>query len=251
MAHATSVIQGERGKIMSLARPIFVLASLAFLFGIVAEANAGAIATRGALITALGGPGTLENFESFSVGNGAATALGSATLNSTSIVGGQGPGLVQSGLNFTFGTGGLQWDGAGYFGSPSKEILSGSPAGQPLGIQFTGLVNAFGIDLRAFTGFGATATVNIFAPNDTTLIASVSGIALSSSGVPVFFGWQDAGGIGEVTLTQTGQPWSPIIDNLEYGNAATSSVPEPFTLSIFGSGLAGALAMSRRKKRTA
>jgi hypothetical protein len=36
----------------------------------------------------------------------------------------RGPGLVVPGVNFIFSAGG-QWDGAGYFGAPSREILEG------------------------------------------------------------------------------------------------------------------------------
>lgn len=41
-----------------------------------------------------------------------------------------------------------------------------------------------------------------------------------------------------------GQWW--LVDNINYGSTA---VPEPITLSLFGAGLAGAVAMRRRKKK--
>jgi hypothetical protein len=117
-------------------------------------------------------------------------------------------------------------------------------------IDFAGPVNAFGIDLRAFSGYGTTATMDIYAPDDTTLIGTLASIGLSSSGIQVFAGWEDAGGIGRIALTQTGQTWSPIIDNLEFGNTA---VPEPSTylagaLLTLGFGVQGVRSLRSRKQ---
>jgi hypothetical protein len=99
------------------------------------------------------------------------------------IVAGQGPGLVVPGVTFIGGP--LQWSGANYFGSPSKGINSNS---QPLVIDFSATVTAFGVDLRAFAGFGDTATADVYASGDTTLIGSDGDIALNGEGIPVFFG---------------------------------------------------------------
>jgi hypothetical protein len=197
-----------------------LLVVVAFTLGAVDKACADSIASRDDLENILGGPGTIEDFSAYSIADGTADATGVSELNADTIVNGQGPGLVQPDLDFTFASGLLQWDGAGYFGSPSKEILSGAPPGQPLTITFTsGTVTAFGVDLRAFSGFGATADMKVFALDGTTLIGELSGITLPDTGVPVFAGWYDPDGIGVVQLTQTAQPWSPIITNLEYGTA--------------------------------
>jgi hypothetical protein len=108
-------------------------------------------------------------------------------------------------------------------------------------------VTAFGLDLRAFTGFGATADMKVFAPDGTTLIGDLPGIALPNSGVPVFAGWQDAGGIGAVQFTQDTQPWSPIIDNLEYGSGA-QVIPEPSSFVLAGLAITFAASFGWRRR---
>ncbi len=210
-----------------------------------------ALADRPALQAVLGGPGTLEDFESYVVAvPGTADAMGVELLDSTTIVNGQGPGLVVPGVTFTAPPGdGLQWDDVGYVGAPSKEILVGVPAGQPLGIDFAGAVGAFGVDLRAFTGFSATATMTIFAADDTSVIGVLSSLSLGGGGSPIFAGWEDAGGIGRVELTQTDWPWSPIIDNLEFGSHDGTPVPEAgSTLASLGLALAGLASLRRRNR---
>lgn len=218
---------------------IAVVASLASA----ASVEAGPIASRAALQVLLGGPGTLEDFENFNVGAGSAALLDCPALNSSAICDGAGPGLVKPGLNITFGDGPGQWDGAGYVGSPSKEILSNARNGPPVSIDFASAVGAFGLDLRAFVGFPATATMTVYGADDVTVIGVISGIGLV--GTPVFAGWEDASGIGLFQVTQVGQSWSPIVDNLEYGEAA-AVIPEPASLLLVGTGL---VAAGRRRLR--
>jgi hypothetical protein len=201
-------------------------------------AQAAAIATRTDLQTILGGSGTLEDFESYIIPDGSAMNLLDITvLDSTSVTNGQGPGLVIPGVSFSLGMGGFlqaglgDWNGAAYFGSPSKEILTGNSI---LAINFASPVRAFGMDLRAFTGFGATATMSVFGPDGATPIGLISSIGLSDDGIPLFAGWEDKSGIGRVELkqfilTQHIQNWSPIIDNLEFGGRP---VLEPSSLML-------------------
>jgi len=203
-------------------------------------AEAGTIADRTALQLLLGGPGVLEDFETFSVVGGAVNT-DCAILNSASICNGQGPGLVVPGINIVASQQ-IQWDDAGYFGAPSKEILSNSGDGT-IRVNFLSLVTAFGIDLRAFTGFPDTAVLTVYATDNVTVIGSVPGIALGSG--LTFAGWESLSGIGGFSVSQT-QSWSPILDNLEFGVAA---VPEPATLLLLGTGLGAAAARRRLKKR--
>lgn len=203
--------------------------------------RAGPVLSRPALQALLEGPGTLEDFESFSffggispIGGGRNSPIGCALLNSTASCNDQGPGLVVPGIDIVLGANG-QWNDVEYYGAPSKEILSLPP----LMIDFRIPVDAFGIDLRAFVGFPATATMTILGTDDSTVIGTFSGISLAGSGAPVFAGWEDITGIGRVMFSQTGWAWSPIIDNLEFGHRIAA--PEPSALSLFALGLVGLL----------
>lgn len=218
-----------------------LLATIALACALAPSVKAGPVLSRPALQALLEGPGTLEDFESFSffggippIGGGRNSSIGCALLNSTASCNGQGPGLVVPGIDIVLGTNG-QWDDVGYYGAPSKEILSLPP----LTIDFRIPIDAFGIDLRAFVGFSATATMTILGTDDSTVIGTFSGISLAGSGAPVFAGWEEMTGIGGVTFSQTGWGWSPIIDNLEFGHRIAA--PEPSALSLFALGLVGLL----------
>jgi hypothetical protein len=225
-------------KQISLATSAVFAATMTF--GIHRVSAGTIISDRTQLNTILGGSGVTENFENYNVPDGDARPL-QATLDSSTVVNGQGPGLVVNGVTFVAGSSVLQWNGANYFGSPSKELV----AVKPMNIDFSVPVNAFGLDLRAFTGFGDTATVTIFGTDDSTVLDTISPIGLAGTGVPVFFGYQDIAGIGKIELTQQSQFWSPIIDNLTFGQSAAASTPEPST--VLGLGLLGLGALVKRQ----
>jgi hypothetical protein len=209
----------------------------------IAHSQAAIVLTRPALQVILGGPGTLEDFESYNIGVGNAVVLNTSVLNNATIANGQGPGLVIPGVTFTDGSN-LQWDGAGYYGSPSKEILGN---GQPLAINFSAPTIAFGVDLREFLGYPDVARVDVYAPDDTTLIGSIPGIVQSGTGVPVFAGWEDAGGIGRVVISGVNYNWTPIIDNLEFGRS-TSGVPELSSALVWAMMTVGGVAVAWRRR---
>jgi hypothetical protein len=224
---------------------------LAVIFVAATAVHGAAITSASELATFLGAPGIIYSFSGFSVPDATSFAVDCTEVTLTSICDGQGPGLVPQGLAFTFGSGGGQWDGLGYDGSTSEEILSGSSPSTLLTISFITPANGFALDLRAFPGYPATAMVTVFALDDTTVIGTISGINLPSTGASVFEGWDDSSGIGKVELTQTGEDWSPIVDFLEYGIKRTSTegvVPEPGPLVCVGLGLA-AIAIRRLRRR--
>ena len=204
-------------------------------------AHAGTVATRADLQSAIGGVGSLETFGSLSVSGGGATTFGCASNTmSAGASCGQSTTALTPGASYTSGE--FQLNGAGYFGAPSNELLSDSGA---LGVGFTGTVNAIGLDLRAYTGYGATATVTVYGKDGVTVL-DTSSVALGSGGAPVFFGYESSADIGSLSLTQSTWGWSPIIDNVEWG-ATASAVPEPTSFLLMGLSL-GMFAIARRKR---
>ena len=225
------------------------MGAITLMLATISHVSAAVVLSRSGLQTLLGGPGTIEDFESYVVGYGTNGSAGDTAFDSTSVLNGQGPGLVKPGLSFSGGAG-TQWNGPGYFGSPSKEYLRyGDITIKPMVIDFSIVLTAFGLDLRAYSGFGTTAAMDIYATDDTTLIGSLTGISLSASGVPVFAGWENNTGIGKVVLSQTpwGSGWSPIIDNLEYGGTPVAAVPEMSSLFVWSLLVCAGAVATRRK----
>jgi hypothetical protein len=210
------------------------LAPIVVALATVIPSQAGVINTRAELNALLGVGAQNENFEGFNIADGTAVNLDTNVLDSTTIANGQGPGLVIPGFQVS-GSVKLQWNGAGYFGQPSKDILSNS-GDSTISLAFTKPTNAFGIDMLDFAGFTDVASVTVYATDDTTILATISGINLVGANA-VFFGYFDAGGIGKAVLTQATDGWSPIMDNLEFGVANTGT-PEPASLAMLGAGLA-------------
>ena len=213
-----------------------------FLLAVVASAAVTAqagtlIPDRSTLNTLLGASAVTEGFENYTIGSGNADSIGT-NLDSTTVVNGQGPGLVVPGVDFSSSS--MQLDGAGYFGAPSNELLSNDTT---LDITFGSPQDAFGVDLRDFNGYSLTGTVTIYATDDSTVLDTYSGISVTST--PAFFGYENTNGIGKVSLSSSGG-WSPIIDNVEFGQA--SAAPEPATITMFLAGL-GLAAFARKRRK--
>jgi len=205
---------------------------LAFSAGPLLAQGGNVVPNRTALNGILGGSGFTETFGGFTLASGTDLAFsGVDSFDSTSIVDSQGPNLVAAGVTYT-GTM-LQWDAPGYFNAVSNEILFN---GTTLTVTFASPTPAFGVDVRDFHGYTDTMTVTVYAPNDTTVLNTFSGISIADPAI--FFGFQYSGGIGMVTFADTGS-WSPIITNLTF-----TPVPEPKSEALVAGGLAMLLLVS-------
>ena len=216
-----------------------LVGAVGVVFGLSMVAPAQQISTRVDLNAFLsGGIYYEEAFEAFNVANGSASVLNATTLNSTSVVLGQGPGLVEPGATYRTGnlSNTLQWNGANYYGSATQCLLSNS---QSLEIDYTTNVNAMGVDLAAYTGYADNYTAYVY--DGSSLVGTASG-ALSGVGTS-FFGWENLGGITSVVFVDSVNPWSPIIDSHTYG---LSPAPEPASITALA---LGGLALLRRRRK--
>ena len=198
------------------------------------------IPDRGTLERLLGDSAVNEHFEMFPVDPFGAMPLDAKRLDAETVTNGHGPGLVVPGIAIE-GPGGLQWNGRGYFGQPSRTLSGGST----LDIDFTSPVVAFGLDLLVFSRFPDIAQVSVFGADDRTLLGTFGVLVLDPS-FEVFFGFFNEAGIGRVSLAGTAQSWSPVIDDLTFG---TSTVPEPAIPILLL--MAAAAAARRRRRRSA
>lgn len=222
-------------------RPLYAIL-FAFLAGNIL-AQTGTVADRTTLNGILGGSAYTETFSGYPLSSGSALYFPAiTTLNSTTLINSYGPGLVGPGVTFSDPAdpgAGLQWDNTGYFTAASPEVLFNQ--GHSITITFAVPTIAFGADVRDFNSNTMTAT--IFGADHTTVLATLSGINLSSNSV--FLGYQASGGIGQVTLTETGS-WSPLVSNLTF-----AAVPEPSPGLLLGSGTLFLLIGAWRRGRQA
>ena len=205
------------------------------------SANAALIADRGSLDLLLGGNGITENFESFSVPVGSAIGAAPILDSSTGTGGYVVDGIVVTNITSNRLSDSLQWNGTDYFGQTSQNIVS---AGGTLNINFNNSITAFGLDLGVFSGYPDTASITVYGADGITVIASISNISLGSSGgIDTFIGFYGVGPIGAVNIS--GSQWSPLVDNVSFGNVV---IPIPAAVWLFSSGLIGLIGIARRKK---
>lgn len=197
-----------------------------------ALAQAGLIADRVSLQAQLGVAAVNEDFESWTSDIINESSL--QVLDADTVVAGNGPGIVNPGLRFENidihrDSSYLQLDRRGQYNIPSGSLLGGNGG---LLIDFLSPVSHAGFDFFQFSGYADSATVRVFAADDVTEIY-VTPLTLDAPDAPAstFFGYADPGGIGSIQIESTGQNWSPLIDDLTYGN-----IPEPGSACLLGLG---------------
>jgi len=203
------------------------------------------ILTRPELNSQLGGNAITEDFESWS--GTRLTPFDFTTLDSSTTVSGQGPGIVNSGLLFSNINSNrikdeLQLDRRAQFGIPSGALLA---EGGTLVVDFTIPISQFGLDLFQFSGFADSTTVRVFASDDSTLLFTSGLLSAPAAPASTFFGYSEDSGVGRVTFQSTTVEWSPLIDNLTYGSVA--AVPEPSSFLMFV--VSGGFFVVRRMRR--
>src|SRR4051794_856052 len=103
------------------------LSSIAILTLTALSCAAGVVNTRSALLNVLGTGAVTEDFETFKFATNTAERVG-ATLDPTTALLGQGPGLIKDGLKFTESPYrvdlGLQWDRQFQYGLTSAAFVT-------------------------------------------------------------------------------------------------------------------------------
>lgn len=215
-----------------------VILSLGLVAVTAVFANAQVINDRSTLNGILGSY-VNDDFETYSVADGTAIVTNVAVLNSTTIMTGQGPGLVNAGVTYRDLSGNsIQWNGNGYYGIVSKSIIANGTNGD-FRIDYDGSTIAMGLDLKSFEGYGYSGTMSVY--SGATLVDTVAFSVSAVAGSSTFVGYQHGAGITSVLLNSPTYPWSPIIDDHTF-----AAVPEPGTIAALG---AGVLLLLRKRRK--
>ena len=187
--------------------------------------------------------GINEDFEEAIVSPGGGQGT-SNPLDATTDDGVFSPGDIAAGLSISSSdpTSPVTVLGDGAVGPSNKIFRHGS--GGLIVLSLNPAVTAIGFDLFA-GGDSATLDIALFDAVGGALGAtSVTGV---NGATATFFGViSDMGAIGQLTIGVPGV--TEIIDNVTFGNAVATQLPEPGTLALFGLGLLG-LGIAVRRRR--
>ena len=220
------------------------LAVLVFCAPSVADAQVSTWSSRASFESAFS-PLTIETFTSeyhFLLGS----TLNSFTSVVPTLLGSPiNPGDIQPGVTYSVSVGPLAIDGGPGFGFLDG-LTSFGTAG-PLTTTFAGTVAAFGFDTYGLMG-AFSVRVN-YGPG----LWQLFNYDAPAYNTPTFFGFSRPGSdITSAEILGNSNPFTFDIDNFTFGPvtaAADSVVPEPTTITLLATGLAG-MAGARRRRRT-
>ena len=224
---------------------ILVIALLALLTvcALSAPASASIITFNSRIAFNAAAPGLpLEAFESGLVAaggiQGCTGPLSSAVPSSCFPAGGLLPGVTYA--SSIPSTDDLVVLGAGVVGNPSK-VLGPNLFASTFDILFSGSPTAIGFDV--FPGPAAgNVLISAFSPANATLgVFTISALV-----APNFFGLISTDAIGRLNIASQSSLAGEVVDNLAFGPASPTPVPEPTSLLLFAS---GALALAARRRR--
>jgi hypothetical protein len=231
----------------TLLRVMMCLFVAAPLTGIATAGAAVLLTDRTSLVALLDGSAVTEDFERFFLGSAPELVL-PTELDSSTVLPGQGPGLVVDGVKFSGFTHLLSIENLDYLGQ-SQALAVGGVFEKPLLIDFSGSVDAFGFDFLPSALTGENIELVVLAADDATVLNS---LILPIFFFPTFVGVRESALIGAVKITSfINPPFNDLrIDNLTFGTVKTAPEPSTIWLLILGAGAVVAMVRGTRVGRS-